>query len=69
MLTRHAHRQASLRLSAEVREVNPYDLNALGDALHGCDCVVNLAGILNTSARYDFREVHIRNTLGMVSCP
>ena len=59
VLTRHAHRQAGLRVSAEVVEVDPYDLHALTDALRGYDVVVNLVGILNSSTREDFRKVHV----------
>jgi NADH dehydrogenase len=60
VLTRHAHRQAGLRLSAEVVEADPYDLEDLSRAIRGCDAVVNLVGILNSSARQDFRQVHVR---------
>lgn len=61
VLTRHAYRHAGLRLSAEVSEVDPYDLGALADALHDCDAVVNLVGILNpVSGKQGFREVHVR---------
>jgi len=62
VLTRHPHRHAALRVSAEVRETDPYDVSALGDALQGCDAVVNLAGILNQTARHTFRDVHVRLT-------
>jgi len=60
VFTRHAHRHAALRVSAEVLEVNPYDQGALSRALGGCDAVVNLTGILNPASRKQgFREVHV----------
>jgi NADH dehydrogenase len=67
VLTRHAHRHAELRLSAEVVEVNPYDLHALTNALRGCDAAINLSGILNpASRRHGFREVHVGLTETLV---
>lgn len=61
VLTRHAHRHADLLVSAELAEVNPFDVNALSDTLQDCDAVVNLVGILNpTSKKQSFREVHVR---------
>ena len=60
VLTRHAHRHAGLRVSAKVVEVDPYDPGALADALQGYDAVVNLVGILNSSTRQDFHNVHVR---------
>jgi len=63
VLTRHAHRHAALRISAEVVEVNPYDREALAGALEDCDAAVNLVGILNPVSRQQgFREVHVRLT-------
>jgi len=62
VLTRHAHRQAALRVSADVYEVDPYDLEALTGALRGYDAVVNLSGILNSSGRHGFRDVHVSLT-------
>jgi uncharacterized protein YbjT (DUF2867 family) len=63
VLTRHPHRYPSLRVSAELLEVNPFDLNALSEALRGCDAAINLVGILNPASRkQDFREVHVRLT-------
>ena len=61
VLTRHAHRQAGLRLSAEVVEADPYDLEDLSGAIRGCDGVVNLVGILNETG-FDgsgFRRAHV----------
>jgi len=61
VLTRHAHRHAELRVSAQVIETNPYDVNALSAALQGCDAAINLVGILNpASGKQGFREVHVR---------
>lgn len=63
VLTRHAFRHADLRLSARVREVDPYDPRALTAALEGCDAVVNLVGILHGGRRgRDFRTAHVRLT-------
>lgn len=60
VLTRHPHRHAELRLSAELVQANPYDPRALAQALQGCDAVVHLVGILNpVSGKQGFREVHV----------
>lgn len=63
VLTRRAFRHPELRLSAEVREVDPYQPNALSTALQGCDAVINLVGVLHGGHRgRDFRKAHIRLT-------
>lgn len=59
VITRHAHRHAALRTAAEVVEANPYDRSALVDALHGCDAVVHLVGVLNAASSTEFRRVHV----------
>jgi NADH dehydrogenase len=60
VITRHAHRHPELKLSAELVQANPYDLDQLKDAVKGCDAVINLVGILNpANKREGFREVHV----------
>jgi len=63
VLTRHAFRHADLRLSAQVRAVDPYQPAELALALEGCDAVVNLVGILHGGKRgRNFRTAHVRLT-------
>lgn len=63
VLTRRAFRHPELRLSAEVREVDPYQPDALSAALQGCDAAVNLVGVLHGGRRgRDFRRAHVRLT-------
>jgi len=63
VLTRHAFRHADLCLSAQVREVDPYQPAELALALEGCDAVVNLVGILHGGKRgRNFRTAHVRLT-------
>lgn len=59
VITRHAHRYRALRVSAEVREANPFSSDELSQAFAGYDAVVNLVGILNKSKNQGFRKVHI----------
>lgn len=60
VITRHAQRHRDLRTVAELVEANPYDPTQLAAALHGCDAVVHLVGILNQSGpRQSFRRVHV----------
>lgn len=61
VLTRHPHRHAGLRVSAEVVEANPYDTASLTEALQDRDAAINLVGILNPlSRKQGFREVHVQ---------
>lgn len=49
-------------------ECDPYDVNALGAAIAGCDAVVNLVGILNEKGdRGDgYRRAHVDLTRGVL---
>ena len=63
VLTRHAQRHSSLKVSAEIREVNPYDINQVSELLADCDAVINLIGILNPKSRKQgFHKVHVELT-------
>lgn len=63
VLTRHGFRHADLRLSAEVREVDPYQPPDLCAALEGCDAVINLVGVLHGGKRGQaFRMAHVQLT-------
>lgn len=60
VITRHAHRHQDLRPAAELVEADPYDQAQLTDALHGCDALIHLVGILNEGGRQgSFRRVHV----------
>jgi NADH dehydrogenase len=60
VITRHPHRHAELRTVAEVVEANPYDRTQLTAAIHGCQAVVHLVGILNGQGKQrSFRRVHV----------
>jgi NADH dehydrogenase len=60
VVTRHAQRCRELRTVAEVVEANPNDPTQLAAALHGCEAVVFLAGILNQSGSSNsFQHVHV----------
>jgi len=67
VITRHPHRHAALRVSAEVVKANPYDRNQLTGTLRDCDAAINLTGILNPASRKQgFREVHVGLTETLV---
>tara|TARA_Y100001935_G_scaffold200408_1_gene168729 strand:- start:19820 stop:20770 length:951 start_codon:yes stop_codon:yes gene_type:complete len=60
VFTRHAQRHSSLKVSAEIRECDPYDTIKVSQLLDGCDAVINLIGILNPKSRkQSFKRVHI----------
>ena len=60
VVTRHAQRCRELRTVAEVVEANPNDPTQLAAALHGCEAVVYLAGILNQGGSTNsFQHVHV----------
>jgi NADH dehydrogenase len=60
VITRHAHRHQDLRPAAELVEADPYDQAQLTAALHGCDALIHLVGILNEGGRQgSFRRVHV----------
>jgi len=60
IITRHAHRHADLKTVAEVVEADPFDHNQLTAAIHGCEAVVHLVGILNASDKTNgFRRAHV----------
>lgn len=70
VLTRHAHRHAELLVNpgCELLEVDPFNEQALQEALHGCDAAINLVGILNEARPgRDFRHVHIELVEQLVS--
>jgi len=67
VLTRRAFRHSALRLSAEVREVDPYMPLELAAALEGCDAAINLVGVLHAGPKgQDFRSAHVRLTENVV---
>jgi NADH dehydrogenase len=60
IITRHPHRHRALQTVAEILSADPYDKQALGRSVTGCDAVVNLVGILNEQGRgRSFRRVHV----------
>jgi len=63
VLTRHSQRNRDLQVSAQVRQIDSYDLKTLSHALNDCDVVVNLIGILNPlSRKQSFHSVHVKLT-------
>ncbi len=63
ILTRRAHRQHALGISAALRETDIFDLDELSKALKDTDAVIHLVGILNTSPKQPgFRQVHVELT-------
>jgi len=64
VLTRRAARARQLRTitNVSVVEVNVHDADALANALHNTDVVINLVGVLNEGANKDessFRNAHL----------
>lgn len=60
VITRHAHRHHELRTIAEIVEADAFDRQQLTAALHGCDAVVHLVGILNAEGKErSFRRMHV----------
>jgi NADH dehydrogenase len=69
IITRHAHRHAELRTVAEVVEADPFDRTQLTAAIHGCQAVIHLIGILNSDGRgRSFRRVHVDLVENVVAC-
>ncbi len=68
IVTRHAHRLHELRTAAEAVEADVYDRGSLATALHGCDAVVNLVGILNDGGKKaSFRRAHVELVENLVA--
>ena len=68
IVTRHAHRLHELRTAADAVEADPYDRLQLTAALHGCDAVINLVGILNAGGKAtSFRRVHVELVENLVA--
>lgn len=60
VITRHPHRHADLRTVAEVVGADTYDRTQLTAAIHGCEAVVHLVGILNSADKQrGFRRAHV----------
>jgi NADH dehydrogenase len=59
--TRRAHRHRDLLLypGVELRPVDDLGLATVQDCLAGCDCAVNLVGILNEEGGSGFERVHV----------
>lgn len=55
----HRHRDLLLYPEVELREVAALDEATLTACFDGCDCVVNLVGILNEQGRTTFDAVHV----------
>ena len=68
IITRHAHRHRELSTVAELIEADPFDHEQLTTALHDCDAVIHLVGILNANdAERSFRHVHVELVESIVS--
>lgn len=61
VLSRNPYRNRTLAVLPTVRSerADVHDAEALTQAFHGCDAVINLVGILNESGRQTFRLVHV----------
>jgi NADH dehydrogenase len=60
VITRHPHRHTELRPVADVVEADAFDPHELTAALHGCEAVVHLIGILNEGgSQRSFRRIHV----------
>ena len=60
VITRHPYRHAELRPVADVVAADPFDQNDLTEALHGCEAVAHLVGILNEGgSQSSFRRIHV----------
>jgi NADH dehydrogenase len=61
LLTRRPERHRQYRIGSRVRlvQANPYAAGELAPLLADCDCVINLAGILNEQGNSTFSRVHV----------
>ena len=61
VVTRRPERHRQYRIGSRVRlvQADPYDPARLAALMSGCDCVINLAGILNESGNSTFSRVHV----------
>lgn len=61
VLTRNParYRELSVLPNVKLKAVNIFNPDALTHALHGCDTVINLVGILNTGGKNTFQKVHV----------
>jgi len=61
LLTRRPERHREYRIGSSVRlvQADPYDSDALTTLFDGCDCVINLAGILNEVGSSRFSRAHV----------
>jgi NADH dehydrogenase len=61
VLSRRPERHRQYRIGSKVRltQANPYAPDELTPLLTDCDCVINLAGILNETGSSTFSRVHV----------
>lgn len=61
VLTRRPERYRHYRIASKVRlmQADPYNPEELTPLLGECDCVINLAGILNETGNSTFSQVHV----------
>lgn len=61
VITRRPERHRQYRIGSRIAlaQCDPYDTAQLATLLAGCDCVINLAGILNESGNSTFSRVHV----------
>lgn len=61
IVTRRPERHRQYRVGSRVQlvQADPYDPAQLAALLPGCDCVINLVGILNESGRSTFSRAHV----------
>lgn len=64
-----AHREVNLIPGVRLQRLDVYDRQALTQALHGADAVINLVGILNEQGRSGagFERAHVTLTEGLVA--
>lgn len=55
----HRHRELRLVQGVTLREVQRLDQATLRECFAGCDCVINLVGILNEEGKTTFQQVHV----------